>query len=126
MTFVGILTAIGKDFAKGLTWAVQYAIPVEKLVALLFPAAAPVAAEVADATALIQSAVLLVEQKYAAAGAQEGTGAAKLGEVLELAGQAVMALLEKAGVSASTDYVSRLVNAVVAILNAQPMPAATK
>ena len=126
MTFVGVLTAIGKDFAKGLTWAVQYAVPVEKLVGLLFPAAAPVATEVADATALIQSAVLLVEQKYAAAGVQEGTGAAKLAEVLELAGQAVTALLEKAGVTATTDYISRLVSAVVAILNAQPMPAATK
>ncbi len=126
MTFVGVLTAIGKDFAKGLTWAVQYAVPVEKLVGLLFPAAAPVATEVADATSLIQSAVLLVEQKYAAAGAQEGTGAAKLAEVLELAGQAVTALLTKAGIEASAEYVARLVSAVVAILNAQPMPAATK
>lgn len=126
MTFVGVLTAIGKDFAKGLTWAVKYGVPVEKLVSLLFPAAAPVATEVADATALIQSAVLLVEQKYAAAGAQEGTGAAKLAEVLELAGQAVTALLVKAGVTATTDYISRLVSAVVAILNAQPMPADTK
>lgn len=126
MTFVGVLTAIGKDFAKGLTWAVQYGVPVEKLVGLLFPEVAPVAGEVADATTLIQSAVLLVEQKYAAAGAQDGTGTAKLAEVLQLAGQAVTALLAKAGVEASAEYVSRLVSAVVAILNAQPMPVATK
>ena len=59
-----------KGFEKGLKWAVEYAVPVEKLVGLLFPAAAPVANEVADATSLIQSAVLLVEQKYAAAGSR--------------------------------------------------------
>ena len=57
--------------------------------ALLFPAAAPVAAVLADATTLIQNAVLLVEQKYAAAGMQQGTGAQKLAEVLLLTGQAV-------------------------------------
>lgn len=126
MTFVGVLTAVGRDFAKGLTWAVKYAVPAERLVGLLFPAAAPVAEELAGATTLIQSAVLLVEQKYAAAGVQGGSGAAKLAEVLLLAGQAVTTLLSKAGVDASGDYVSRLVSAVVAILNAQPMPAAAK
>lgn len=121
MTFVGVLEMIGKDFAKGLKWAVTYAIPVERLVALLFPAAAPVATEVADATALIQSAVLLVEQKYAASGVQSGTGQQKLAEVLLLAGDAVTALLAKAGIAATVEYVSRLVSAVVAILNAQPV-----
>lgn len=68
VTFTGVLEAIGKDFEKGLTWAVQYAIPVEKLVALIFPAAAPEATTLADATTLIQNAVLEVEQKYAASG----------------------------------------------------------
>lgn len=60
MSFIGVLEAIGRDFAKGLKWAVQYALPVEKLVALLFPAAAPAVTAVADATSLIQNAVLLV------------------------------------------------------------------
>ena len=123
MTFVGVLEMIGKDFAKGLKWAVTYAVPIERLVALLFPAAAPVALEIADATALIQSAVLLVEQKYAASGVQSGTGQQKLAEVLLLAGDAVTALLAKAGIAATTDYVARLVSAVVAILNAQPVAA---
>lgn len=123
MTFVGVLDMIGKDFAKGLKWAVTYAVPIERLVGLLFPAAAPVAAEIADATALIQSAVLLVEQKYAASGVQSGTGQQKLAEVLLLSGDAVAALLAKAGISATTDYIGRLVSAVVAILNAQPIAA---
>ena len=74
VTFIGVLEAIGKGFEKGLQWAITYAVPVEKLVGLLFPAIAPATTAVADATSLIQSAVLLVEQKYAAAGVQTGTG----------------------------------------------------
>ena len=124
MTFTGVLEAVGKGFEKGLKWAVEYAVPVEKLVALLFPTAGPVVNEVADATSLIQSAVLLVEQKYAAAGVQSGTGAQKLAEVLVLTTQSVTSLLAKAGISADSSYISNVVSAVVAILNAQNMPAA--
>jgi len=124
MSFIGVLEAIGKDFAKGLKWAVQYALPVEKLVALLFPAAAPAVNAIADATTLIQNAVLLVEQKYAASGVQNGTGAQKLAEVMTLAGDAVTSLLTQAGITATATYVESLVSAVVAILNVQPAPAA--
>jgi hypothetical protein len=124
MTFIGVLESIGKGFAKGLAWAVTYAIPVEKLVATLFPAAAPVATGLADATTLVQSAVLLVEQKYAAAGVQNGTGAQKLADVMLLAEPVVAQLLTQAGIEASTAYIQSLVSAVVAILNVQPMPAA--
>jgi hypothetical protein len=123
VTFMSVLEAIGKGFAKGLQWAVSYAIPVEKLVGTLFPAAAPVAAGLADATALIQNAVLLVEQKYAAAGVQSGTGAQKFAEVITLASPVVTQLLGQAGVNASAAYVRNLVNAVVAVLNVQAMPA---
>ena len=124
MSFVGVLSTVGKDFAKGLKWAAEYAVPVERLAALLFPQTAPVANEVADATTLIQNAVLVVEQKYAASGVQSGTGAQKLAEVMMLAGEAVSTLLSKAGVAATADYVEKLVSAVVGILNAQLMPAA--
>ena len=123
MTFTGVLEAVGKEFEKGLAWAVQYAVPVEKLVALIFPAAAPAATTLADATTLIQNAVLEVEQKYAASNAQSGTGAQKLAEVMTLTGSAVTTLLKQAGVSADTSYVQNLVSAVVAILNVQAMPA---
>lgn len=125
MTFIGVLEAIGKGFEKGLVWAVKYAVPVEKLVALIFPAVAPEAAALADATTLIQNAVLLVEQKYAASGLQSGTGAQKLAEVMTLAGSAVSTMLTKAGISANTAYVQSLVSAVVAILNVQAMPTTT-
>ncbi len=120
MTFVGVLEAAGKDFEKGLKFAVTYALPIGKLVGLLFPAAAPIAAEAADAVGLIQTAVLLVEQKYAAAGVQSGTGSQKLSDVLLLAGDAVTGLLAKAGITASAPYIAKLVSAVVAILNVQP------
>jgi hypothetical protein len=126
MSFIGVLETIGKDFAKGLKFAVTYAVPVEKLVALLFPAAAPALAVAAEATTLIQNAVLLVEQKFAAAGVQSGTGAQKLAEVLTLAEGSVTSLLAQAGITASTSYVTSLVNAVVAILNVQPSVSAAK
>lgn len=126
MTFTGVLEAIGKGFAKGLQWAVTYAVPAEKLVGLLFPGLAPATTAVADATSLVQTAVLLVEQKYAAAGAQSGTGAQKLAEVMLLAGPAVTQLLTQVGVTASTSYIQNLVSAVVAILNVQTMPTATQ
>lgn len=124
MSFVSVLEAVGKDFVKGLKWALTYAVPVERLVGLIFPTSAPVVAEAIDATTLIQSAVVLVEQKYAAAGVQSGTGEQKLAEVLLLVGQAVTSLLAKAGITATSDYVANLVSAVVAILNVQGMPAA--
>jgi hypothetical protein len=126
MSFIGFLEAAGKDFAKGLKWAVTYAVPVEKLVALLFPAAGPAVSVITDATTLIQNAVILVEQKYAASGVQSGTGMQKLAELMTLAGDAVAQLLSKAGIAATPDYIESLVSAVVAILNAQPAPAATK
>jgi hypothetical protein len=125
MSFIGVLEAIGKDFAKGLKWAVQYGLPVEKLVGILFPAAAPATTVLADATTLIQNAVVLVEQKYAASGVQSGTGAQKLAEVMTLAGNAVATLLTQAGIAATADYVESLVSAVVAMLNIQPAPTAT-
>ena len=125
MSFVSVLETIGKGFAKGLKWAVEYAVPVEKLVALLFPAAAPIATELADATTLIQTAVLLVEQKYAASGVQSGTGAQKLAEVMLLTEQSVTALLRKAGIAADSSYIASVVSAVVAILNVQSASVAT-
>ena len=119
MSFISVLETIGKEFEKGLKWAVKYAVPVETLVALLFPAAAPLAAGVANATSLIQNAVLLVEQKYAASGVQNGTGAQKLSEVMLLTEQSVTSLLSSAGITADTSYLQSIVSAVVVILNVQ-------
>ncbi len=122
MSFLGVLEAIGKDFATGLKFALTYAVPIESLVALLFPASAPVMSAAEDATTLIQNSVLAVEQKFAASGVQSGTGSQKLAEVLALSQGAVTTLLASAGIAASPEYITSLVNAVVAILNAQPAP----
>jgi hypothetical protein len=122
MSFIGVLEAVGKGFEKGLKWALTYAVPVEKLVGLLFPAALPAMTAAVDATTLIQNAVLLVEQKYAASGVQSGTGAQKLAEVMLLTQGAVNSLLAQAGVTASSSYLESLVSAVVSVLNVQQMP----
>lgn len=119
MSFICVLEEVGKGFEKGFKWALAFAIPVEKLMGLLFPSIAPVAAELVDATTLIQNAVLLVEQKYAASGAQSGSGAAKLAEVMLLTEQAVTGLLAKAGIAAESVYIANIISAVVAILNVQ-------
>ena len=126
MSFISVLETVGKDFAKGLQFALTYALPIERLVSLLFPSTGPTMAAVADATTLVQNAVLLVEQKYAASGVQSGTGEQKLAEVQLLAGNAVSSLLGKAGIPASSDYISKLISAVVAILNVQPAATTTK
>ena len=126
MSFIGVLETVGKDFAKGLKFAVTYAVPVEKLIAMLFPAAAPVASVLEDATTLIQTSVVLIEQKFAAAGIQSGTGPEKLAEVLTLTENTVTALLADAGIKASPSYITSLINAVVAILNVQPALSTTK
>ena len=117
--FVSLLEAIGKDFMKGLNWAVTYAIPIEKLVALIFPAASPAAVATGTALSLIQTAVLQVEQKYAASGIQSGTGSQKAAEVLTLTSDAVIQLLKQDGITADTTFVQSIITAVVGILNVQ-------
>ncbi len=119
MSFISTLESIGKGFARGLGWAVTYAIPVEKLVGLLFPETQPAMTGVVAATTLIQNAVLMVEQKYAASGVAHGTGTQKLAEVVQLAGTAVTSLLASAGIKADTAYIERVISAVVGILNVQ-------
>ncbi len=111
------------DAEKGLAYAVKYAVPAAALVSVIFPAAAPEAATLADATGLIQTAVIEVEQKYAAAGIQNGTGSQKAATVLTLVSSAVTSLLKQAGVTADTTYIQNLVNIVVGILNVQAVPA---
>jgi hypothetical protein len=122
MSFIGVLESVGKGFEKGLQWALTYAIPAEKLVGLLFPEALPAVTAAVDATTLIQNAVLLVEQKFAASGTQSSTGTQKLAEVVLLTQGAVTSLLEKAGVTVNASYLENLVTAVVSILNVQQMP----
>jgi len=126
--FISVLEAIGKDFEEGLTVAVKYLPFATTLAALIFPPAVAPLEAATSAAGLLQNAVALVEQKYAASGVQSGTGTQKAAEVLTLTNQAVTTLLATpsvqteltaAGITVDDAYISNLVNAVVGILNVQ-------
>lgn len=125
--FVTIFTWIEKEEKVIYTDIIKYAPPVAKIAELLFPQfAQQIAAGTSaalDATTLIQNAVLMVEQKYAASGVASGTGVQKAAEVLTLAGSAVTSLLAQLGITATADYIQSLITAVVSILNVQPSTA---
>ncbi|WP_130417559.1 hypothetical protein [Edaphobacter modestus] len=128
--FVTIFKWIEKEEKVVYADILKYAPPVAKLAEMLFPAqAAAIAAGTSaalDVTTLIQNAVLMVEQKYAASGAASGTGVLKAAEVLSLAGSAVTSLLSQLGITATSDYINSLITAVVGILNVQPSTAPVK
>lgn len=123
--FVTIMQWIGKEEKVLYADIIKYAPPIAKIAEILFPADAAAIASgtsaVLDATTLIQNAVLMVEQKYAASGVASGTGAQKSAEVLTLAGTAVSSLLTSAGYAATSAYIQSLITAVVGVLNAQPI-----
>lgn len=121
--FVSIFQFIEKEEKVVYADIIKYAPPIAKLAELLFPSlAAEIAAGTSvalDATTLVQNAVLLVEQKYAASGVASGTGTQKASEVLTLAGAAVTSLLAQKGITATSVYVQSLITAVVSVLNLQ-------
>lgn len=125
--FVTIFTWIEKEEKVIYADIIKYAPPVAKIAELLFPQwATQIAAGTSaalDVTTLIQNAVLMVEQKYAASGVASGTGTQKAAEVLTLAGSAVTSLLSQLGITATSDYINSLITAVVSILNVQPSTA---
>jgi hypothetical protein len=123
--FIGFLETVGKDFEKGLTWAVAEAPAVDGLLSVIYPQSVAITTPATAAINLLQNSILTIEQKYAASGAASGTGAQKAAEVLSLAGPAATSLLTTAGVSGVTDsYISTLITAIVGILNVKT-PAAT-
>ena len=120
--FVSLLSKIGSFFKEGLVFVEKYMVPTASLVGLLFPAVAPEAAGVVTSVQLIQAAVTEIEQKYAASGSASGTGSQKLADVLQIVTPAVTELLTKEGVkNVNQAYIQSIVNAVVAVLNAQPV-----
>ena len=113
---VTIMEAVAIDAGKGLAFAAEYAPGVSSIVSLLCPAAAPEAALATTAIELIQNAVMEVEAK--AALLPDGlTGKQKSADVVALAGQAVTSLLTQAKLPATSTYVQKLVNLVVAELD---------
>lgn len=119
---LSVLETVGKDVEKVLTVAVKYAVPVEALVSILFPAAGPAAAAAGTALSLIQTAVLEVEQKASALPAGL-TAAQKAADILQLVGPAVTSILAQEKITAGSAEVANLISAVSAILNVAPVAA---
>lgn len=116
--FLGFLEAIGKDFQKGLAFAVKEAPAVNALLGLIYPPSVAITAPATTAINLLQNSIIAIEQKYAASGVQNGTGTQKAAEVLALSGPAAVQLLTAAGVKdVDTTYVQNLVTLLVGVLN---------
>ena len=113
MSFKSFLTALGQDFAKALPWMQKGG----SVLALFDPSLGALF----NTTLNI---VAVVEQKWAALGQQSGTGVQKLADAIQI-GEAVIAQgLKLAGKSSTTADVTNYINAVVAIANTTPAPAA--
>lgn len=116
--FLGFLEAAGKDFMKGLGWAVKEAPAVDRVANLIWPASVAVTVPVTLGLNLLQNGILAIEQKYAASGVQSGTGPQKAAEVLALAGPAASALFMHAGVPEVNDgLLGNLIKLLVDVLN---------
>jgi hypothetical protein len=117
---VNVIDWIGVHAEDALKDVQPYLVPAETLVSLLFPTIAPAAATAVSAVNLIQSAIALVEQKYAALNLSASTPAStKLADILALVTPSVQSLLSQAGLTYSTTQVASVVAAVNAILQAQ-------
>jgi hypothetical protein len=117
--FISIMEAIGRDAKKIFTEVTKYLPEAATLAKLLFPAQTATVAGVVNAVGLVQQAVALIEQKYAALGTAAGTGAQKLAEALTIVTPTVTQLLTAEGLPVNSEYIQNVINAVVAILNVQ-------
>ena len=118
--FIGFLETIGTDFEKG----------VEKLEPAIAEGAGIASAAEAPLTALdpalgtiftaTVNEIVTVEQKFAAAGQQSGTGSQKLASVVTTIGPVISQAFEAAGKASDEATVAKYVSALVDFLNAIP------
>lgn len=120
--FISIMEAIGRDIKRVWDDVSRYLPPVEALAALIFPQSAALSG-VINSVQLIQQAVATVEQKFVAAGAPSGSGPQKLAQVLTIVTPTVTQLLADEKISVNQQQITNIVNAVVAVLNAQTVAA---
>ncbi len=123
--FLTVMQTIGKDAKLVFTEVTKYLPEAATLAKLLYPAPSASVVGVVNAVGLIQQAVAVIEQKYAALGSAAGTGAQKLAEALAIVSPTVTQLLAAEGVPVDREYIQKVVNAVVAILNVQMTPVAS-
>ena len=112
-----LMEAIGRDCLKGLAVVQSYLPEAGALATAIFPASAAGVASATNVITLIEGAVATVEAKWAAGNESSKTGALKLADVLALAESTVTTLLTQLGIHADTDYITKLINIVVAIFN---------
>lgn len=122
--FLTVMQAIGRDAKLVFTEVQKYLPEAATLAKLLFPAQAAEVTGVVNAVGLIQQAVAVIEQKYAALGTATGTGAQKLAEALSIVTPTVTQLLSAEGLPVDQTFIQNVVNAVVAILNVKLSPVA--
>lgn len=113
--FVSFLDKVGGFFKKFFAVVIPVLQAEAPLINLIAPGAA-------TAINLVANAVLAVENQFAAAGNQAGTGAQKSAQVISIVGPAVIQLLAQEGIVANTSTIQNIINAVVAGLNAIPAP----
>lgn len=121
--FISIMDKIGHDVKVAWSDVVKYLPAAAGLAALIFPAQAATITGVVNSVNLIQQAVATVEQKFAALGAQTGTGAQKLAQVVSIVGPTVTQLLTAEGLKYDEAQVEGIINAVVAVMNVSYIPA---
>jgi hypothetical protein len=123
MSFISMMQAIGRDVLRAFEDVVRYLPPAVTVASMFFPiTAVPLASTVASVN-LIQQAIVMVEQKFAAAGKATGTGQQKLADVLTYVKPTVTQLLLTDKITVNDTKLTNIINAIVAILNAQDAPA---
>jgi len=111
--FLSVLSAVGKDFKKGL----DVVLKVGQVAVPFVSAANPLAGTLLSTTIGV---VLQTEQKFAAMGKQNGTGVDKLSEATAILGPLLSQALGDINNPASTATVQKYINSVVAVLNTTP------
>jgi hypothetical protein len=119
--FVSVMELVGKDALKVLGVVKEYLPEAAALASVLFPQDVAAITGVVNSIELVQNAVVLVEQKMAAAGTPTGTGVQKLAEVTALVGPVVTQLLTAEKIPCDAAFLTKMINAVVAILNVKPV-----
>ena len=122
--FITVMEAVGRDIKIAWEDVVKYLPAASALAELIFPAQAATITGVVNSMGLIQQAVATVEQKFAAMGNATGTGAQKLAQVISIVGPTVTQLLASEGLNYDQAQVTNIINAVVAVLNAQTVTTA--
>lgn len=115
--FEGFLKAAGHAAGLVLADVVKYALPIATVVSVAVPPGSAAEQAFAASLTMVLNTVIVVEQKWSALGSAD---AQKLADVLQIVEQPMVTLFAQAGFAVDALYVTDLVNAVVALLNAQP------